>query len=150
MLLIILHVSTVASVTFFRESIIVWHNLQNSVKLLCRWRKWIMAYEQDQCTLCLPAVAAIHLWGPACCRHYTKAERFVSCRSTSKAWAARWVTGEAHKHIASSRFLSVQLRHRQCIKLLKCVEQNDESQRCVMELTIIFQCHLFYFSDTIY
>ena len=46
MLLIIPHESTVASVTFFRESIIVWHNLQNSVKL-CRWRKWIIAYEQN-------------------------------------------------------------------------------------------------------
>lgn len=122
MLLINPHVSIAASVTFFRESITVWHNLQNSVKL-CRWRKWIMAYEQDQCILCLPAVAAIHLWGPACCRHYTQTECFVSCCSTSKAWAACWVTGEGHEHITSSRFLSVQLRHRKCIILLNVFNQ---------------------------
>jgi len=65
--------------------------------------------EQYQCILCLPAVAAIHLWGPACCRHYTKTECFVSCGSTSKAWAACWVTGEGHKHITSAWLLSVQL-----------------------------------------
>ena len=102
------HVAVLPSITFSKKSIIDSFTLSTNICKVTQRRTVNHGLSIDKSLpQCLPAIAAIHLWGPAGCWHHTETECFISRCSTSKIWVACWITGEGHKHITCPWLFSV-------------------------------------------